>query len=268
MRRALNEVTSRTAADRDVKRDPLRPQAPTQKPTTSSDVAARAPTSAAIDVKETQRPAEQQRLDTVVATQDAFDRGVQEATGDPQATQGHGDVKGEGAGVAGSGGTSGGGAPGVVGEGARAPREANDVEGDESAVGNAKAGDDDFNDDARGNANVTSDGVGEGDAGDFWEVPPLSAQLGFALEAIARDDDGSGPVTYTWDVTFYRPGIYAAGQPAEEMWHVAVPRANAFDPVWQQAADAIASRMLYAEPDATPPTIDDFVRALRRARVR
>ena len=29
-------------------------------------------------------------------------------------------------------------------------------------------------------------------------------------------------------------------------------QATAFDPVWQQAADAISSRMLYGEPDADP----------------
>jgi hypothetical protein len=262
VRRALNEVTSKSAADRDVTRDPIRPQAPTNKPTTSADVAARAPVSSTSEAA----AKEQARLDSVLAQQDAFERGVQEGKGDPHATAGHGDVKGEGQGVAGSGGQSGGGAPGVTGQGARAALAENEAVGEESAVGNAKAGDDDFDDDNRGNANAAGDGAG--DAGEHWSVPPLSEQVQAALDKIARDDDGSGPVTYTWDVTFLRPGVYSAGQPAEKMWHVVVHKANAFDPVWQQAADAIASRMLYAEPDATPPTLDDFVAALRRARVR
>ena len=80
-------------------------------------------------------------------------------------------------------------------------------------------------------------------------------------------DDGTGPVTYTWDVTFYRPGIYAPGQPAEEIWRVDASKATAFDPVWQTASDAIASKMIYMEPDSEPPTIEDFVAALKRARV-
>lgn len=267
VRRALSEsATSKTVADRDVKHDPVRPQARTWKPTTSTDVAARAPSTAASDA------ADKARLDTVVARQAATERGVQEATGDPTATRGHGEVKGQGAGQKGQGGAEGGGDTRGAGPGALAPKDG--PAGAETAVGNTKAGDDDFLDEARGNANVRDDDKaddadqatleGEG----HWRVPPLSEQARAALEKIARDDDGSGPVTYTWDVTFHRPGVYAAGQPAEELWHVGVHKATAFDPVWQQAADALASRMLYAEPDAPPLTIDDFILALRRARVR
>ena len=35
----------------------------------------------------------------------------------------------------------------------------------------------------------------------------------------------------------------------------------------QSAVDALASRMMYIEPDADPPRIEDFIGALRRARV-
>jgi hypothetical protein len=261
VRRALQSesVTSKTVADKDVQKDPIRPQAATNKPTTSNDVAARAPSTSSSDA------AEKARLDTVAATQQATERGVQEATGDPTATQGHGEVHGEGAGQKGAGGVQGGG--NLQGAGPGGLTDARDESvGEESATANAKSGDDNFSDEARGNANVKGDGDGEG--GGYWSVPPLSEQVRAAMEKIGRDDDGSGPVTYTWDVTFHRPGVYASGQPAEEIWRVAVQKATAFDPVWQQAADAIASRMLYAEPDATPPTIDDFILALRRARVR
>ncbi len=262
VRRALNETTSKNQADRDVARDPLRPQAPTQKPTTTADVAARAPVSA----QSADAVAEQARLDTVMAQQQAVERGVQEGTGDPAADKGHGEVEGQGAGLRGKGGVTGGG--GVEGEG-EAAAALEGPEGEESVTGNSKAGDDDFTDDARGNANMKAVGDEDGEVlPGYWQVPPLSEQVRTALNAIARDDDGNGPVTYTWDVTFLRPGVYGPGQPADELWHVAVNRATAFDPVWQTAADAIASRMLYAEPDAQPPTLDDFILALRRARVR
>ena len=45
-------------------------------------------------------------------------------------------------------------------------------------------------------------------------------------------------------------------------------RATAFDKVWRDACDAIAIKYLYLEPDGEPPSMDDFVLALRRARVR
>lgn len=264
VRRALSETsTSKTTADRDVQRDPLRPQASTHKPTTSADVAARAPSTSTTDA------AEKARLDTVLARQAATERGVQEGTGDPTAARGHGEVQGQGAGQKGKGAAQGGGD--VAGQGPGALTTRDGPAGEETAVGNAKAGDDDFLDEARGDANVKAeteeDRAALGDA-NHWRVPPLSEQVRAALEKIERDDGGTGPVTYTWDVTFHRPGVYAVGQPAEELWHVGVHRATAFDPVWQQAADALASRMLYAEPDATPLTLDDFILALRRARVR
>jgi hypothetical protein len=263
VRRALNEtVTSKTAADRDVARDPVRPQAATNKPTTSAEVAARAPSTTSSSA------ADKARLDTVMAQQLASERGVKEATGDPAAVKGHGEVAGKGSGQQGAGGAFGGGA--IAGQGPGALTQKDGPAGDESAVGNTKAGDEDFLDELRGNANLRSpheEDIGELGEG-HWRVPPLSEQVTKALEEIVRDDDGAGPVTYSWDVTFFRPGIYAAGQPAEEMWRLAVQRATIFDPVWERAAKAIALRMLYAEPDMSPPTADDFVLALRRARVR
>lgn len=275
VRRALSEnaPTTKNAADRDVAKDPLRPQASTNQQTTTSDVAARAPVTASEAQAQAQAALEKARLDTVVAQQVANERGVQEGKGDPKATQGHGEVAGEGAGQKGKGGVSGGGTldSTATTHAMSANADVAGIEGDETAVGNAEAGDDDFNNDERGNANMgdgDEDAPPADDIGEHWQVPPLSEQVRAALEKVARDDDGAGPVTYTWDVTFLRPGTYASGQPAEELWHVAVHKATAFDPVWQKAADAIASRMLYTEPDGEPPTIDDFILALRRARVR
>jgi hypothetical protein len=269
VRRALvdNAPTTKNAADRDVVKDPLRPQANTNQQTSTADVAARAPVTTPEGAA-----AEKARLDTVVAQQAASERGVQEGKGDPQATKGHGEVAGEGAGQKGAGGVSGGGSPDSTAASGALTANVDGPEGDETAVGNAEAGDDDFENEERGNANsdANSDDNDDGTRGEgeHWAVPPLSEQVREALEKIMRDDEGAGPVTYTWDVTFLRPGTYASGQPAEELWHVAVNKATAFDPVWQKAADAIASRMLYGEPDADPPTIDDFILALRRARVR
>jgi hypothetical protein len=146
--------------------------------------------------------------------------------------------------------------------------------GDESSTGNSDAGDDDHDDDDRGDAVAAH--ADDDDAHDddgvipdgYSLVQPLSVQVAAALETIARIDADDGPVCYVWDVTLYRPGVYADGQPAEAVWHLVVDSAHAFDPVWQRAVDAIASRLLYVEPDATPPGLDDLLGALRRARVR
>lgn len=262
IRRALQESpTSKTAADREIKRDPLRPQAAPDKPAPSNEVAARAPLTSRSTAED------RLRLDTVMATQQAVERGVQEATGDPKATQGAGQKAGEGQGVRGEGGAQGGGTPEGVGPGAAANLEG--PEGHETVQGNAKAGDDNFLDDERGNANLRGqgeEGAGEGEA--FWRVPPLSEQVRSALDTITRDADSTSAVTYSWDVTFYRPGVYGPGQPAPEIWRLAVERATAFDKVWRDACDAIAIKYLYLEPDGEPPSMDDFVLALRRARVR
>lgn len=263
VRRALTDSsTSRTAADRDVKRDPIRPQAPPEKAAPSSDVAARAP------LTSTSTAEDRMRLDTVLATQQAVERGVQQATGDPLATKGAGAQAGEGQGVRGQGGAQGGGAP----DAAAVEAAAHNVEGPpghETVQGNAKAGDDDFLNDERGNANLKGqgeEGVGEGEG--FWRVPPLSEQVNAALDTITRDADATSAATYSWDVTFYRPGTYGPGQPAPEIWRLVVARATAFDRVWREACDAITIKYLYLEPDTEPPTMDDFVWALRRARVR
>lgn len=130
---------------------------------------------------------------------------------------------------------------------------------------NAPAGDDDPEDPTRGHATLDD---GSEDPEGYYEMPSLAQQLQEALETITRDDDERGQTTYSWDVTLYRPGIYGRRQPAEPLWHLVVERAGAFDPVWQEARRALVERMSAVEPDARPPTEDDFMLALRRARVR
>ena len=99
-------------------------------------------------------------------------------------------------------------------------------------------------------------------------MPSLAEQVRDALDTITRDSDSISAATYSWDVTFFRPGVYGPGQPAPEIWRLVVERATAFDKVWREACDAITIKYLYLEPDREPPTMEDFVIALRRARVR
>jgi hypothetical protein len=211
---------------------------------------------------------ERARLESLLAQAEATERGVQ--AGDPAAVVGHAPTAGQASGVSGSGGTGGGADTG----GDESAHDLEGASGDESSVGNSAAGDDDHDDDDRGEAVAAGQSDDAGDADDglipdgHYRVEKLSVQVLAALETIARLDDDGGPVHYTWDVTLYRPGVYADGQPAEAVWHLVVDRAHAFDPVWERATHAIAARLLYVEPEADAPSLDDVLGALRRARVR
>jgi peptidoglycan hydrolase-like protein with peptidoglycan-binding domain len=135
----------------------------------------------------------------------------------------------------------------------------------EGEDGNAPAGDDERDDARRGHA--TLDDEEEHERG-HYEVPHLSRQIVEALEGIVRDDDGRGPPSYAWDVTFYKPGVYGAGQPAEPLWHIGLAHTSPFDDVWREAARVLGDRLATLEPEARAPTTEDFERALRRARYR
>ncbi len=203
------------------------------------------------------RAQEQARSDADAAQQDAFMRGL--AEGERDATAGRG-AEGEGkARKKGKGGhgdaTDGEGDGGV---------DVGDEDGTEVDGGNAPAGDDDLDDGDRGHAQLKRE---EADVG-HYAIAPLSEQLKPPRAQIERDDDGRGPVTYRWDVTFYKPGVYGPHQPAEPLWHIGVEKVTAFDEVWKQAADALGSRMGEMEPEVAPPSFLDFERALRRARAR
>jgi hypothetical protein len=251
------------SADKAKESKDTRAQAQTTAPKSAGETATRAPASTAAEARE------RARLESLLAQAAATERGVQEGTGDPHATEGHGTPsQTAGSGVSGAGG-QGGGAVTVDGHEAAAIVD-DGAAGDEDSVGNAKAGDDDHDDDRRGNASdVVAEFVDDGTTPEgHYRVAKLSEQVQAALETIARLDDGTVPVHYTWDVTLHRPGVYAEGQPAEALWHLVVERAHAFDPVWARAAQAIAARLLYVEPDAEPLTHDELMGALRRARVR
>ena len=140
-----------------------------------------------------------------------------------------------------------------------------DVDGASGDIGNNYTGDDDDDNDDRGQANVDGD---DDDDLAHWEVKPLSQQLEDALLQIVRDNDGDGPATYGWDVRLFRPGVYAAKQPAEELLHLVVTRAGPFDAVWQQALAAVNDKLGRYERDAA--AVDDAAlrRALQRARYR
>lgn len=261
VRRALQDpsTTSTRATDKAPDRDPTRPQAAAKDAPKASDVAARASANETHAVPEQVKRAEQMRVDSATATQVALERGVQEGRGDPKATQGRGDVAGNSAGLSGKGG-QGGGVGDAKGQGAMS---VDGPAGDESAVGNAKAGDDKFSDPKKGHASI-------GDDEEVWKegyyrVDKLAAQVALALDEIVKDGDGPPP-TFGWNVTLYEPGVYSARQPAQPMWHMRIEGATAFDERWLEAVNKISLLLLVHEPESDPPTLDDVVARLRRLR--
>ncbi|MDP2341242.1 MAG: peptidoglycan-binding domain-containing protein [Deltaproteobacteria bacterium] len=260
-----SSATSTGASSDKAKADSSRQQQATTTATKAGDVSVRSPASSPAEARE------MARLESLLAQANAVERGVQEGKGDPTATAGHGQNAGKATGLSGSGGSGG----GSDGKGSEAAHESVGPKGDESSVGNSKAGDDNHDDERRGHASDAGnvdDHEPKPDDGTLpvghYRVVKLSEQVVAALETIFRIDDNTLPVHYTWDVTLYRPGVYGDGQPAEAVWHLVVERAHAFDPVWARAQQAIASRLLYIEPDADPLPLDELLGALRRARVR
>lgn len=215
------------------------------------------------------------RSESAQAQSDPTQRGVAEGKGDADARIGRGEGEGQAPGRAGQGGQ--GAATELSGAAAEAAHAAalaaalaaegealEDAPYDEEG-GNAPAGDDELDDERRGHANL--DDGSDADQG-YWEAPPLSAQILAGLEAIARDDDGNGAATYAWDFTLLRPGVYGPRQPAEKLFHLLVAQAGPFDPLWERARQALNEKLAALEPDARALEVEDFNRALRRARVR
>jgi hypothetical protein len=100
-------------------------------------------------------------------------------------------------------------------------------------------------------------------------VPPVSEQAWAALASIRRDEhEENRATTYSWDATFYRPAVYGPGQKAQDVLHLVVKKATAFDAVWQKSVEALTALVHRFEKDAAAPTIDDVVAALRQARAR
>jgi hypothetical protein len=151
-------------------------------------------------------------------------------------------------------------------EGADTTGGAGERKGEHVEKGNAHSGDTNHDDARRGHA-VLDDG-GEDDAG-HYRVQSVSEQAFAALERIQRDKAASNKATtYSWDVTFYRPGVYSAGQKADELVHLVVKEATAFDPVWQRAQANLQAMIRRVDKDTPVPTVDDIVGALRQARAR
>ncbi len=155
-------------------------------------------------------------------------------------------------------------------EGADATGGAGERPGEHAERGNAHSGDTKHDDPRRGHAVLDDllDAEGEHDPG-HYRVPSVSEQAFAALERIQRDKAASNKATtYSWDVTFYRPGVYSAGQKADELVHLVVKEASAFDPAWQRAQANLQAMIRRVDRDAPIPTVDDIVGALRQARAR
>jgi hypothetical protein len=183
---------------------------------------------------------------------------------DPEALRGRGDGAGDAA-RPGVEQKSGQGTTTTPTAGATGTVDQGDPGGTSDDVGNAPGGDDSVDDERRGPASIDDD---EHHDEGHYEVPALSLQILEGLAQIVRDDDGSGAATYAWDFTLYRPGIYGKKQPAERLFHLVVQKASAFDPLWEQARQALNEKLERVEPDALLLEPDDFARALRIARVR
>ena len=138
-------------------------------------------------------------------------------------------------------------------------------DGNERDRGNASSGDEDYANAKRGNAQSGEDEDGAG----HYRVATMSEQAFEALTKIARDTGVENrATTYSWDVTFFKPGVYGAGQKAQELVHLVVDKATAFDPVWQKAQANLTALVKRTDPGGQVPTLDDIIQAIRQARAR
>ncbi|MBN2362366.1 MAG: peptidoglycan-binding protein [Deltaproteobacteria bacterium] len=206
---------------------------------------------------------EQQRVVNLAGLVNPTGVGVPQGQGNPHAVAGIGKNAGQEART-------------KVGEGDEQAKDKSKVERDGSATddekedeeretGNAPSGDDEFADDRRGHAQLDLDAIAERGP---YEIPTLSQQVLLALQNIFKEPEVANRATsYRWDVTFYKPGIYGAGQKAQELLHFVVEDATAFDPVWERARGELQKFLNRLEPKAKPLAKGDFEAALRRARV-
>jgi hypothetical protein len=211
-------------------------------------------------LKADQTKTEEQRRKAALTGKDPTERGILDEEADDDATEGDG---GDG-GKRGKGGDQSGG--GQDASGTDSAGDSGERDGDEKTRGNAHSGDDDHGDERRGHASL-DDGT-DADAG-HYRVPSLSEQAFAALDKIKRDQTASNKATtYTWDVMFFVPGIYSPGQKAQDLVHLVVKEATAFDAVWQRAQANLQVMVRRLERDGAVPTLDDIVAALRQARAR
>lgn len=205
---------------------------------------------------------EQQRVANLAGLVNPTGVGLPQGKGDPNAVAGIGQNAGQQA-------------RSKVGEGDEQAKQAkvdkdgsatdDEEEGKEKETANSYSGDDDFSDDKRGHAQLDLDALA---ARGPYEIPALSQQVLLALQTIYKEPEQANRATaYRWDVTFYKPGIYSAGQKAQELLHFVVENATSFDPVWEQARGELQKFLNRLEPRAKPLVRGDFEGALRRARV-
>jgi hypothetical protein len=210
-------------------------------------------------LKAEQTRTEEQRRKDALFGKNPTERGIldEEADEDDDAGEG-GDGKKRGRGGDQQAGAHGDGSDSAGAEGER--------DGNEKSRGNAQSGDDDRGDPRRGHASV-DDGTGAGPG--HYAVASLSEQAFAALARIQKDpQDGLKATTYSWDVMFFKPGVYGPGQKAQELVHLVVASATAFDPVWQKAQANLQVMVRKVEKDVPVPSLDDIVAALRQARAR
>jgi hypothetical protein len=210
-------------------------------------------------LKAEQTRTEEQRRKDALFGKSPTERGILDEEADDDADAGEGgDGKKRGRGGDQQAGAHGDGSDTAGGSGAR--------DGNERRRGNAQSGDADDGDPARGVASLDD---GSGVDADHYRVPTLSEQAFTALGKIQKDpQDGLRATTYSWDVVFYKPGVYAAGQKAQDLVHLVVTSATAFDPVWQKAQANLHILVRKLERDGPVPSFDDIVAALRQARAR
>ena len=138
-------------------------------------------------------------------------------------------------------------------------------DGAESDRGNASSGDHDHANAQRGNAQTGEQQDGAG----HYSVLAMSEQAFAALAKIARDVSVENrATTYSWDVTFHKPGVYGAGQSAQDLVHLVVDKATAFDPVWHKAQANLSALVRRMDPGGQAPSLDDIIQAMRQARAR
>lgn len=209
---------------------------------------------------ESSKTDEQRRRDAL-SGKEPTELGILDEEADEDALEGTGDdgnQRRRGQGGEGSGASD----DGADATGSAGPGE----DGRERERGNASSGDEDHADPRRGNASM-DDGSGEG-AG-HYRVPGITEQARAALAKIVKDAAVENrATTYSWDVTFYKPGVYGAGQKAQELVHLVVDRATAFDAVWQKAQANIALLVRRMDADGEAPSLDEIIQAMRQARAR
>lgn len=201
---------------------------------------------------------EKKRKDALTG-QDPTEMGILDEEADEDALEGSGD---DGQQKRGRGGEHAGGQE----EGGDQSGSSGDAgDGNERDRGNASSGDENFADKKRGNAQIGGEEEGAG----HYAVGSLSEQAHEALGKITRDVSlENRATTYSWDVTFFKPGIYGAGQKAQELVHLVVEKATAFDPVWQKAQANLIALVKRGDLGGVAPTLDDIIQAIRQARAR